>query len=294
MSEQASLGTVAIVGVGLIGGSLALALKKAAVVDAVIGVDQSRGALHQALDLGVIDEIGEWSDLTRADVIVLATPVDALFSVCQGLHDLDLRAGVVVTDVGSTKGSVLAAMREAYGEVPAWFVPGHPIAGRERSGVGAAAADLFHQHKVIVTTLPETDDAALGVVSRMWHATGALVSFLSIDDHDEVLGATSHLPHVLAYLLVDMLKKDLHHEEIFSYAAGGFRDFTRIASSSPVMWRDVCLHNPEVLKRLIANYRSRLVAFEQLLDDGDGERIEALFLAAKRARDAHYQLDNES
>lgn len=288
-AEPSSLGCVAIIGVGLIGGSLALALKQAGVVDCVIGVDQNRASLYEALDLGVIDEMGEWQDLPRADVIVLATPVDALFSVCQGLHDLSLKDGVVVTDVGSTKGSVLAAMSAAYGEVPAWFVPGHPIAGRERSGVSAAVADLFNRHKVIVTTLPTTDDAALGVVSRMWHATGAMVTFLSIAEHDEVLGATSHLPHVLAYLLVDMLNKDLHNEEIFSYAAGGFRDFTRIASSSPVMWRDICLHNPDVLKKLIATYRSRLVAFEKLLDDSDGERIEALFRAAKTARDNHYQ-----
>lgn len=292
-SDPASLGIVAIVGIGLIGGSLALALKQACVVDSVIGVDQNRASLYEALDLGAIDEIGEWDDLARADLIVLATPVDALFSICRGLHDLTLKDGVVVTDVGSTKGSVLAAMTAAYGEVPSWFVPGHPIAGRERSGIGAAIADLFNKHKVIVTTLPTTDDAALGVVSRMWHATGAMVTFLSIDEHDEVLGATSHLPHVLAYLLVEMLNKDLHNEEIFSYAAGGFRDFTRIASSSPVMWRDICLHNPKVLKKLIANYRSRLVAFEQLLDDGDGERIEALFRSAKTARDNHYQTISE-
>ncbi|MBV7434927.1 prephenate dehydrogenase/arogenate dehydrogenase family protein [Cardiobacteriaceae bacterium TAE3-ERU3] len=288
--DAASLGIVAVVGIGLIGGSLALALKQAGVVDSVIGVDQNRASLYEALDLGAIDEIGEWDDLARADLIVLATPVDALFSICKGLHDLALKDGVVVTDVGSTKGSVLAAMEAAYGEVPSWFVPGHPIAGRERSGIGAVIADLFNKHKVIVTTLPSTDDAALGVVSRMWHATGAMVTFLSIDEHDEVLGATSHLPHVLAYLLVEMLNKDLHNEEIFSYAAGGFRDFTRIASSSPVMWRDICLHNPKVLKKLIANYRSRLVAFEQLLDDADGERIEALFRSAKTARDNHYQI----
>lgn len=287
---QASLGVIAIIGVGLIGGSLALALRRAGVVERIIGIDPDRAALHEALDLGVIDQIGTWDGLAQADVIVLATPVDALFAVCRALRDVALKDSVVVSDVGSTKGSVLAAMSEAYGRVPSWFVPAHPIAGRECSGVGAALADLFQQHKVIVTTLPDTDDAALGVVSRMWHATGAMVSFLSIEEHDEILGATSHLPHVLAYLLVDMLNNDLHNQEIFSYAAGGFRDFTRIASSSPVMWRDICLHNPVVLKKLIANYRSRLVAFEQLLDEGDGERIEALFRAAKSARDEYYQM----
>lgn len=285
----ASLGVVAIVGVGLIGGSLALALKAAGVVDRIIGVDAVRSNLYQALELGVIDALGEMESLAQADVIVLATPVDALFAVCRQLKAVSLKAGAVVTDVGSTKSSVLEAMAQAYGEVPSWFVPAHPIAGREKSGVEAADGALFVRHKVIITTLAQTDDAALGVVSRLWHAAGAVVSYLSIADHDEVLGATSHLPHVLAFLLVDMLNQDLHHDEIFTYAAGGFRDFTRIASSSPIMWRDVCVHNAVVLQDLLAQYRQRLQAFEQLLSLGEAAEIETIFTRAKLARDVHYQ-----
>ena len=215
--------------------------------------------------------------------------MDALFAVCAQLAQLPLKENVVMSDVGSTKGSVLAAVRAAFGDVPPWFVPAHPIAGREKSGVRAAEVDLFARHKVILTTLADTDNRALGIISRMWHAAGALTSYMSIEDHDEILGATSHLPHVLAYLLVDMLDQDLHHEEIFSYAAGGFRDFTRIASSSPVMWRDVCVHNADVLKDLLAQYRARIERFEALLQDGDGAAIETIFARAKAARDSHYQ-----
>lgn len=282
------LGTVAFVGIGLIGGSLAMALRRAGAAERIVAVDQSKAALAEALALGVIDEAVDMPALAEADVIVLATPVDALFAVCADLAQVALRGDVVVTDVGSTKGSVLGAMRQAFGAVPPWFVPAHPIAGREKSGVRAAEADLFRARKVILTTLPETDNRALGVVSRLWHAAGAVTTYMSIDEHDEILGATSHLPHVLAYLLVDMLDQDLHHEAIFSYAAGGFRDFTRIASSSPVMWRDVCVHNADVLRDLLAQYRARIERFEALLASSDGAAIETVFARAKAARDAHY------
>lgn len=288
-ADPITLDTLAIVGVGLIGGSLAKALKQAQAVRHIIGVDASKASLYQALELGVIDEVGEFADLERAEVIILATPVDALFEVCSRLSALNLRDDVVVSDVGSTKSSVLTAMRQAFGDVPSWFVPAHPIAGREKSGVGAADASLFQRHKLIITTLEQTSDEALGIISRLWHATGAMITYLSIRDHDEVLGATSHLPHVLAYVLVDMLNQDLHHDEIFTYAAGGFKDFTRIASSSPLMWRDVCLHNSDVLRQLLGQYRQRIEAFEALLANADGEAIETLFERAKSARDNHYQ-----
>lgn len=286
---SASLGTVAFVGIGLIGGSLAMALKNKQAAERILALDASKAALAEALALGVIDAAADWQDLARADVVVLSTPVDALFAVCERLAALPLKHSVVITDVGSTKGSVLEAVRKAFGDVPPFFVPGHPIAGRERSGVRAAEIDLFAGRKVILTTLPNTDARALGVVSRLWHAAGALTTYMSIADHDEILGATSHLPHVLAYLLVDMLDQDLHHEEIFSYAAGGFRDFTRIASSSPVMWRDVCVHNADVIAALLAQYRARIAQFEALLVAGEGAPIEAIFARAKAARDNHYQ-----
>ncbi|SUO94762.1 prephenate dehydrogenase [Suttonella ornithocola] len=294
MLTHSSLGKVAFIGIGLIGGSLALALRRANIVDEILAIDASKAALAEALALGVIDRAVDWEDLSEADIIVLSTPVDALYTVCQSLAQISLKETVVITDVGSTKGSVLDAIRQAFGDIPDNFVPAHPIAGREKSGVAAADATLFQRHKVILTTLDNTDNRALGIVSRIWHAAGALISYLSIDAHDEILGATSHLPHVLAYLLVDMLDQDLHHEEIFTYAAGGFRDFTRIASSSPVMWRDICVHNPNVLRRLLTQYRRRIEAFETLLAEGNGDDIETIFSRAKRARDTHYQKEQQS
>lgn len=294
MSKEIRLGTVAIIGVGLIGGSLAKALKGADATEHIIGLDDAKSVLHRALALNVIDEIGNWSDLSRADIIILATPVDALFAVFQQLATVSLKPGAVVSDVGSTKTSVLAALQNAFGHIPAWFVPAHPIAGREKSGVDEAVEDLFVRHKVIVTTLAQTDDKALGTISKMWHAVGAEVTFLPVAEHDAILGATSHLPHVLAYLLVDMLAQDLNHDEIFHYAAGGFRDFTRIASSDPVMWRDICIHNPEVLQDLLRRYRERIAKFEYLLMQKDRDAIEQLFQRAKTARDNHYnKIQNE-
>lgn len=288
MSNNGNLGTVAFIGIGLIGGSLALALRQAQAAERIIALDNDARALAAAQNLGVIDAPAQWADLAAADVIVLATPVDALFAVCEQLAALPLKETVVMTDVGSTKASVLSAVEQAFGTVPPFFVPAHPIAGREKSGVAAADADLFLRRKVILTTLAQTDNRALGVVSRLWHSAGALISQMSVAEHDAILGATSHLPHVLAYLLVDMLDQDLQHEAIFSYAAGGFRDFTRIASSSPVMWRDICLHNPQEIAALLQQYRQRLQQFEQLLAAGDGEAIERIFSRAKAARDAHY------
>ncbi|MDO4435942.1 MAG: prephenate dehydrogenase/arogenate dehydrogenase family protein [Cardiobacteriaceae bacterium] len=287
-TESPITNTLAIIGLGLIGGSFAKALKRAGAVREIWAFDHNPKALSQALELGIIDRAIEFEALVDADVIVLSTPVAAFFPICQALSALSLKEYVVITDVGSTKHSVFLAMQSAFGEVPAFFVPAHPIAGREKSGVEAADEDLFVRHKVIVSTLPHTQDRALGIVSRLWHQAGASVSYMPIDAHDEILGATSHLPHVLAYLLVDMLNQDLHHEDIFSYAAGGFRDFTRIASSSPVMWRDICVHNAEVLQQLLTTYEQRIQAFKALLSTGDESAIEELFTRAKAARDNHY------
>lgn len=287
------LGVVGFVGMGMIGGSLAMALRKAGVVERVLALDSSKDALLRALELGVIDEACDWQGLEVADVIVICVPVDSFFMVCRNLAALSLKDSVVITDVGSTKGSVVEAVRAGFGFLPQGFVPAHPIAGRERSGVQYAEADLFLRRKVILTTLPESSDRALGVVSRLWLACGALVRYMPLALHDEVLGATSHLPHVLAYLLVDMLSHDLNHEDIFSFAAGGFRDFTRIASSSPEMWRDICVHNAEVLQVLLAKYRARIEDFERLLALGAGDKIEDIFMRAKSARDEHYQKEQE-
>ena len=277
---------LAIIGVGLIGGSLALALKKAKAVGEIWGLGSSNATLQRAKELGAIDKIADYSDLVNADVIILASPVEAMFEICQKLAKLELKKEVIFSDVGSTKQSVLKAFEEAFKVIPPNLVLAHPIAGREKSGVVAATSELFVNHRVILTTLENTDYKALGIISSLWYATGAEVSNMDIKAHDEILGATSHLPHILAYLLVDMLDSDLPHANIFSYAAGGFRDFTRIASSSPIMWRDISLNNAENLKNLLKTYRTRIKHFEELLTKKEAEEIFNIFSRAKSARDS--------
>lgn len=277
---------LAIIGVGLIGGSLALALKKSNVVAEVWGLGSSNDTLQKAKTLGVIDKIVAYEDLINADVIILASPVTAMFEICEKLAELNLPKDVIFSDVGSTKQSVLQAFQNAFSTIPENLVLAHPIAGRERSGVEAATADLFVNHRVIFTTLENTDYKALGIISSLWYTTGAEVSNMNIKAHDEILAATSHMPHILAYLLVDMLNCDLPHANIFSYAAGGFRDFTRIASSSPRMWRDICVNNAKNIKKLLQTYRTNLEKFEALLDNKDAEQIFNIFERAKKARDS--------
>lgn len=289
MDHTGKVPIIAFVGIGMIAGSLAKALKKADFVGRVIAYDNSKTALEMAVSEDVIDEAVGFSDIERADIIILATPVQAFYQIINDLARLNLKENVIITDVGSTKGSVIKAFEQAFGNVPDYFIPAHPIAGREKSGVLAAQEDLFKNKRVILTTSHNMNDRALGVISKMWLATGALISYMSVAEHDEILGATSHLPHVLAYLLVDMLDQDLHNDEIFDYAAGGFRDFTRIASSSPVMWRDICMNNVEVIQKLLETYRTRITQFEKLLMNYSGDEIEKIFARAKMARDEHYQ-----
>lgn len=288
MSEK-PLPLIVFIGIGLIGGSWALALKKQGMAGKIMAIDRSMASLHRACELGVIDEAANWRDLSQADVIVLSVPVGAMEEVCRHLADLPLKKNCVITDTGSTKKSVLAAVSAAFGDIPTFFVPGHPVAGRERSGVEAANSDLFAKHRVILTPLEHTDPYALGVISRLWLATGALITYLGAQEHDEILAATSHLPHVLAYLLVDMLALQSKHEAIFDYSAGGFRDFTRVASSNPEMWRDVCLENQDIIINLLINYKKHIDTFIEHLSAGQADEIEKIFTRAKAARDAHYQ-----
>jgi prephenate dehydrogenase len=225
-----------VIGVGLIGGSLARALRAAGQVREIIGTSRNADHLRRAVELGVIDRFD--TDPARAvqgaDMVFVSVPLGAMGSVFAAIrHSLDKNA--VVTDGGSAKSSVVADVRRALGEIPPWFVPGHPIAGTERSGVEASFAELYRGRRVILTPLPETDSKAVARVRAMWEATGAVVREMDVAHHDEVLAATSHLPHVLAFALVDSLARMSEQREIFEYAAGGFRDFTRIASSDPVM-----------------------------------------------------------
>ena len=275
-----------ILGVGLIGGSLALALRRAGYVKEVIGSSRNLAHLQRAVELAVIDrfELDAARAVAGADVIVLAVPLGAMKSVCDQIR-ASIAEEVVMTDVGSSKGSVVEAVQASFGRLPPSFVPGHPIAGTEKSGVEAAFPELYQGRRVILTPLKTTSDRASRLVRQMWEASGAIVEEMSVEHHDQVLAATSHLPHMLAFGLVDSLVRMGDHDEIFRYAAGGFRDFTRIASSDPVMWRDICVANRRAIIAMLKRYKEDLSMITKAIDRGDGETLLKIFTRAKRARD---------
>jgi len=270
----------------LIGGSLAMALKKANYCESIVGCSRNIESLQKAKNLGVVDDytLDPVTAVKDADMILLAVPMGAMASVMQSIKG-HIETGAVVTDAGSAKASVVAAAREAFGEIPPFFVPAHPIAGREKSGVEAAIVDLYVDHKVIVTPLPETDKQAEQQVIEMWQAAGAEVESMDVEKHDHVLAATSHLPHILAYSLVDTLSQSEVSDAIFHYAAGGFRDFTRIASSDPVMWRDICLENRDAILDSIEAFQANLKTLHQQVNDADRSGIMDTFSHAKSVRD---------
>jgi len=275
-----------IIGVGLIGGSLARALREAGHVREIVGASRNPAHLQRAVELGVIDRFD--TDLAKAvqgaDVVFVSVPLGVMGTVFRTIHDA-LADGAVVTDGGSAKASVVADVSEAVGEVPPWFVPGHPIAGTEQSGVDASFTDLYKNRRVILTPLSETDPDAVSRVRSMWEAAGASVTEMDVVHHDEVLAATSHLPHVLAFTLVESLARMSEQREIFEYAAGGFRDFTRIASSDPVMWRDICLANGGAVLAMLERFNRDLASLSGAIRAGDGDRILQIFNDAKSARD---------
>ncbi len=282
--------TLCIVGVGLIGGSLARDLRRLGLAREVVGASRSAAHLERARELRVIDRFDTdvATAVRGADMVVVAVPLGSMAAVFAAMrHGLD--PGAVVTDVGSAKGSVLRAAREAFGEVPPWLVPGHPIAGTEKSGVEASVEDLFAGRRVILTPTAETDPQALARVRDMWHYVGADVLTMDPEHHDEVLAATSHLPHMLAYTLVDVLGRMQDRVEIFRYAAGGFRDFTRIASSDPQMWHDICVANRDQLATVLARFGEDLEALLAAVRRGDGEHLRQVFTRAKALRDRYTQ-----
>jgi prephenate dehydrogenase len=284
--------TLAIVGVGLIGGSLALSLKAKGAVGRVVGVGRGRANLDEALSLRIIDEVASIEEAARADVIFVATPVAQMPAVFAALQR-HLGTRSIITDGGSTKQDVIAAARATLAEKFAQFVPAHPIAGTEKTGAAAAFATLYEKRKVVVCAEPETSADALFRVSGMWRATGAEIHNMAAAEHDDIFAAVSHLPHLLAFALVDMLAGMPRADAYFNYAASGFRDFTRIAAGSPEMWRDISLANKIALRDQLAAYRSRLDQFDEWLqtsgaDDsrGSSDAIEASFTRASRARNA--------
>lgn len=280
------IGRLVVVGLGLIGGSFAKGLRERGLCREVVGVDLDVESRRLAVQLGVVDRCE--SDLTAAcqgaEVIQLAVPILAMEKVLAELARLDL-GSAVVTDVGSAKGNVVRAARQAFSGKAVRLVPGHPIAGSEQSGVEAANAELFRRHKVILTPCEHSDEAAVALVESLWRELGADVESMEVEHHDQVLAATSHLPHLLAFTLVDSLAKRSENLEIFRYAAGGFRDFTRIAGSDPVMWHDIFLANREAVLRTLDTFRDDLDALRDAVDAGDGHQLLGVFTRARVARE---------
>jgi len=285
-SNAPKIGRLVVVGLGLIGGSFAKGLRERGLCREVVGVDLDAESRRLAVQLGVVDRCE--SDLAAAcqgaDVIQLAVPILAMEKLLAQLARLDL-GNAVLTDVGSAKGNVVRAARLAFAGQAVRFVPGHPIAGSEQSGVEAANAELFRRHKVILTPSEHSDAAAVALVEALWRELGADVESMEVEHHDQVLAATSHLPHLLAFTLVDSLAKRSENLEIFRYAAGGFRDFTRIAGSDPVMWHDIFLANREAVLRTLDTFRDDLDALRDAVDAGDGHQLLGVFTRARVARE---------
>lgn len=282
---------LALLGVGLIGGSLIRALKAENGVGHVVGYGRGEKNLQEALSLGVIDEIAGSvkAAVAEADMVVIAVPLGAVETVMREMKG-HLKPDAVITDVGSVKWSVVKDAQQVFGgTVPPRFIPGHPIAGTEKSGAAASFAELYQGRRVILTPLDNRDEDALQKVTAMWSLAGAEVVEMGIQHHDEVLAATSHLPHLLAYGLVEALAKQEAHREIFRFAAGGFRDFSRIASSNPVMWRDISMANRKPLLDTLAMFRKELDQMETMIRNKEDDALLELFTRAKQARDDHYE-----
>jgi prephenate dehydrogenase len=276
---------VVIVGAGLIGGSFALGLKGARAARTVVALERSPEALARALELGIADEGASdpRAALAGADLVLLAAPVAQTAGILAALLPW-LDEHTIVTDAGSTKSDVVAAARTVLGERIRQFVPGHPIAGRESNGPDAAIPDLYRGKKVVLTPLPENDGAVVARVADAWRRCGAIIHLLSPHEHDKVFAAVSHLPHLLAYALVDDIAKKPHADRLFQYAASGFRDFTRIAGSSPEMWRDISLANRDALLGELDAYLAQLTLLRERLAAADGAALEAVYANAQRAR----------
>ncbi|MRW94435.1 prephenate dehydrogenase/arogenate dehydrogenase family protein [Duganella sp. FT80W] len=285
---------VVIFGVGLIGGSFARALRKAGAVRDIVGVGRSSASMARAKELGIIDAIGVTGDASEgalslaealhgADLVLLAAPVAQTEAILAAIAP-HLQPGTVVSDAGSTKSDVVAAARRTLGDKIAQFVPGHPIAGRETNGPDAAIDHLYIGKKAVITALAENSDADIERVAAAWRACGAIIHRLTPEEHDKVFAAVSHLPHLLAYGLVDDIANKPHADLLFQYAASGFRDFTRIAGSSPEMWRDISLANQPALLAELDAYMAQLTSLRAHLAANDGVALERIYSNAQQAR----------
>jgi len=286
MNNPLHIPVVAIVGVGLIGGSLALALKEAGVAGHILGFDLDLHNLDQALQLGVIDHAcSEAEELFAADLIFLSTPVLAMAAALTAIAP-HLKPGAILTDGGSVKEAVITAL-ESLLPPTVRYVPGHPISGTERSGAQAAFATLYRGKRCILTPTERTDPQALALVTALWQAVGCEVILMDAEKHDRILAAISHLPHMVAYALVNAVGAyDRYEENILLYSAGGFRDFTRIASSDPTMWRDIALTNRDALLEMIERFEADLTQLKEAIRSADGPTLHSYFLRSKLNRDA--------
>lgn len=276
---------IVLIGVGLIGGSFALSLKKAQAAKHIVGLDRHLTSLEAAKRLGIIDSFTDdmASAVVDADLIVIATPVAQTEKILSAIYPY-LSTNTIVTDAGSTKADVVLAARNSLQEKISQFVPAHPIAGREKNGPEAAIDDLYVGKKVVITRLEENSDQAVELVAQAWRACGAIIHHLSPKEHDQVFASVSHLPHLLAYALVDDIAAKPHADRLFQYAASGFRDFTRIAGSSPEMWRDISLANRDAILEELDSYSVKLKQLRASLEANDSAALETIYSRAQTAR----------
>ncbi len=278
---------ICIIGVGLIGGSFALGLKSKSKKSQqlnIVGFGRNEAHLQQAQDLGVIDtySLDIAQALSDVNLVLIATPVNSFKNILDMIKP-HITENVIISDVGSTKGSVITSAKEVFGAVPENFIPAHPIAGKEKNGVIAADANLFNNKRVILTPENNANKQAIKCVSEYWQTLGAKVEIMNDTTHDDLLAMTSHLPHMLAFSLMDYLIES--NSNALDYAAGGFKDFSRIASSDSAMWRDICLNNPDEIVKHIAGFQQSLDKLSDLIKAGKTQEIEQLFIKARSTRD---------
>jgi prephenate dehydrogenase len=287
-----------VIGLGLIGGSLAKAAKERALVNEVIGINRSADSLEYALNAGVIDQAFHsveeaLADCTDQDIILLGVPVLSMGPVLQKVHD-HLMVDATITDVGSVKSILVEQAKSIWPEMPSNLVPGHPIAGSEKFGVQAADAALFENHRVILTPTGAESNSHLQRVRQLWTGVGAEVDEMSAEHHDKILAATSHLPHILAFTLVDQLASMEEQTEVLRYAAGGFRDFSRIAGSDPIMWRDILIANRKSIISRIDEFETHLEKLKVGLGNSSPEQIQEIFERAQKTRNGFLHKSDEN
>ena len=276
---------ITIIGVGLIGGSLAKAIKENNLAKVVFGFGRDLNRLEKAKKANVIDQFSTnlKDAINDSDIVIIATPVGSFQEILSEIKPF-LTSKIVISDVGSTKTNIASIVSQTLGDYSNYFIPAHPIAGKEKSGFEASEANLFNNRKVIITPLETSSPDSISLIQKMWEGTGADVDFMSPESHDELLGMTSHLPHMLAFSLVNYLISKNPSASI--YAAGGFKDFSRIASGDAVMWRDICIQNKDQIIDHIRGYQKTLNSLVDAIENENSDELDLLFTSAKKTRDS--------